>query len=188
MKYKTIEADRYYHIYNSGNNKENIFKEERNYDYFLELIEKYLLSVCEIYAYCLLKNHFHLVLKTKKSLESKVISQKFSNMFNIYSKSINKAYDRSGSLFRDRFSRKRIDTEKYLIQLIIYVYLNPQHHKFVANFRNYKHSSYQSYLSEKPSKLNREFILLLFEGKSNVEYAHINKKIEIEESLTLEEY
>ncbi|WP_299311205.1 transposase [uncultured Aquimarina sp.] len=186
MKYEPLISDTYFHIYNRGNNKEDIFKEDRNYDYFLKLLDKYITSVCEIYAYCLLKNHFHLIVKTKSEVGDKSISQGFSNMFNTYSKAINKSYNRTGSLFTDRFSRKKIDNEQYLRQLIIYTHLNPQHHGLINDFSNYMYLSYKSYLSDKPSKLDREFILSLFEGKSNFEYAHLHKKIEIESDLSLE--
>ncbi len=175
MKYEPLKSDTYFHIYNRGNNKENLFKENRNYEYFLRLIEKYILDVCEVYAYCLLKNHFHLVVKTHENIEDKVISQKFSNMFNTYAKAINKAYGRSGSLFKDRFSRKKIENEKYLKQVIIYVHTNPQHHKMISDFRDYPYSSYQSFLSSKNTQLNREYVLSLFDGKSNFEYVHTQK-------------
>lgn len=59
---------RYYHIYNRGNNRENIFHEERNYDYFLKLFAKYILPIADTYAYCLLKNHFHFLIRIKEDL------------------------------------------------------------------------------------------------------------------------
>ncbi len=61
--------DTYYHIYNRGTNRENIFIEERNYAYFLNLYEKYLAPVTDLFAYCLLKNHFHLSIRTKSEEE-----------------------------------------------------------------------------------------------------------------------
>jgi len=186
MKYEPLISDTYFHIYNRGNNKEDIFKEDRNYDYFLKLLSKYIIPVCEIYAYCLLKNHFHLIVKTKSEVEGKSISQGFSNMFNTYSKAINKSYCRTVSLFTDRFSRKKIDNEKYLKQLIIYTHLNPQHHGLIDDFEDYKYSSYKSYLSDQSSRLDRPFILSLFDGKLNFEEAHKFRKFEIEEKLTLE--
>ncbi|HEX9389480.1 MAG TPA: hypothetical protein VF918_24365 [Anaerolineales bacterium] len=69
--------DTYYHIYNRGVNREDIFVEERNYDLFLKLFERHLLPVADLFAYCLLRNHFHLsvrikseeeILETKKTL------------------------------------------------------------------------------------------------------------------------
>lgn len=61
-----LEKGYFYHIYNRGNNKENLFLEEDNYVYFLNLISKYLLPVSDTYSYCLLKNHFHILLKIKE--------------------------------------------------------------------------------------------------------------------------
>jgi putative transposase len=65
VKKDNFEAGQYYHIYNRGNNKENIFIEEKNYNYFLEKIKKYILPIADVYAYCLLKNHFSYRFKNK---------------------------------------------------------------------------------------------------------------------------
>jgi REP element-mobilizing transposase RayT len=59
---------RYYQIFNRGNNRENIFHEERNYDYFPRLFTKYILPIADTYAYCLLKNHFHFLIRIKDDL------------------------------------------------------------------------------------------------------------------------
>jgi REP element-mobilizing transposase RayT len=61
--------DTYYHIYNRGVNRGNIFFEERNYDLFLKLYEKHLTAVTDLFAYCMLKNHFHLSLRVKSEEE-----------------------------------------------------------------------------------------------------------------------
>jgi len=57
----------FYHIYNRGNNRENIFFEENNYYYFLEKYDKYLTNYLETFAYCLLPNHFHLLVRVKEN-------------------------------------------------------------------------------------------------------------------------
>ncbi|MDX6745574.1 transposase [Polaribacter sp. PL03] len=186
MKYEVLVEDSFYHIYNCGNNKENIFIEEQNYAYFLLLVKKHLSKTLEILTYCLLKNHFHLLIKTKEEVASKEISQSFSNLFNVYSKSINKKYGRSGSLFKDRFSRIKLDNEEYLRKLILYIHLNPTHHQFVDDFRTYKHSSYNSILSDKITSLLRDSVINLFEDKQNFIEAHKIKEVTILESLTLE--
>lgn len=186
MKYEVLVEDSFYHIYNCGNNKEDIFIEPQNYAYFLKLAKKYLLEVCDILAYCLLKNHFHFLIKTKENIVSKKISQSFSNLFNAYAKSINKKYGRSGSLFQDRFSRIKIDSEKYLMNLVLYIHLNPTHHNFVDDFRNYKHSSYHSILSDKPTSLVRVYIIEIFNDKQNFIAAHKIKEVTILKMITLE--
>jgi len=71
MLIDTIEEGFFYHIYNRGNNGGNIFFDEENYTYFLQLLAKYILPVAEIYAYCLLKNHFHILVRIKENYEIK---------------------------------------------------------------------------------------------------------------------
>ena len=186
MRYEVLIEDSFYHIYNCGNNKENIFIEEQNYTYFLKLVKKHISKTSNILAYCLLKNHFHFIIKTKENIESKQISQSFSNLFNAYSKSINKKYGRSGSLFKDRFSRIKLDNEEYLKNLILYTHLNPTHHNFIDDFRNYKYSSYNSILSNKPTNLLREDVINLFDDKQNFIDSHKIKEVNILESIMLE--
>ena len=65
MQNDTFKASCYYHVYNRGNNRETIFKSPENYLYFLKLLKKYISPVAELFSYCLLPNHFHLVLKLK---------------------------------------------------------------------------------------------------------------------------
>jgi hypothetical protein len=60
-----LQPGQYYHIFNRGNNGETLFREQRNYPYFLSLYAKYIEPVAEIYAYCLLKNYFHLLVRIK---------------------------------------------------------------------------------------------------------------------------
>ena len=180
MKYEPIISDRYYHIYNQGNNKEDIFIEEKNYSYFLHLLMKHIVKYSDIYCYCLLKNHFHLIIKTKENIEDKKIQQSISNFFNAYTKSINKAYNRTGSLFRDRFKRKIIEDENYLKHLIIYIHLNPQNHRLIEDYKKYKHSSYQSILSNSKTNLKRNEVLEIFNDKENFIFVHENYKSDLE--------
>ena len=66
MEIQAIEEGCLYHIFNRGNNSEKIFFEEENYRYFLKLLKKYIVPVADIYAYCLLRNHFHFLVRIKK--------------------------------------------------------------------------------------------------------------------------
>ncbi|WP_417942641.1 transposase [Flavobacterium sp. RS13.1] len=182
MEKDVFEAGQYYHVYNRGNNGENIFVEEKNYNYFLEKLKKYILPIADVYAYCLLKNHFHIVLRIKDKITlpekfKEKIHLPFSNLFNSYSKSINKAYDRTGSLFQEHLQRNRIENENYLKQLIVYVHLNPVKHKFSKDFQSYKHSSWRSYLSSKPSNIDRQFILEMFDDLENFIFSHDERRL-----------
>lgn len=188
MKQDYFEPGVVYHVFNRGNNQENIFIEDRNYLYFLTLLKKYLLPVADIYAYCLLKNHFHLVVRIK---EIELLPEKLklkpylalSNLFNAYTKAINNTYNRKGSLFQEHPQRIRVEDEDYLIQLIAYVHLNPFKHKFTEDFKNYPYSSYNSYLSNKPTSIEKEYIMSLFGDKANFEYWHDLNKLSLEEKM-----
>lgn len=186
MNYEPLIEGNYYHIYNCGNNKEDIFIEEKNYEYFLMLLKKHVLPFSEILAFCLLKNHFHLLVYLKENSESKIISQSYSNFFNAYAKAINKSYNRTGSLFKDRFSRIKINDEGYLKSLVVYIHTNPAHHQFTENFKDYKYSSYKSFISKQPTLLHRDFVLNLFENRENFQFVHNNKQFQINEQLILE--
>src|SRR5690606_12780829 len=105
----------YYHIYNRGNNRETIFKEPANYAYFLTLWKKYIEPIAHSFSYNLLPDRFHSFIRVKEAshaLETcetlppgKSIAQHFANLFNAYAKAINKRYNRTGSLFQERFRR-----------------------------------------------------------------------------------
>jgi len=183
MKTLLFESDRYYHVYNRGNNKETIFETEANYFYFLKLLKKYIIPVATIYSYCLLPNHFHLILKIKdtnalpENIKSgkRGIHQPFSNLFNAYAKAYNKMYNRTGSLFQKNVKRIEITDEVYLRNLIVYVNTNSSHHG-IADFTVYKHSSYNAIISDKPTLLQRNDLLDLFDGVVNFIYMHKLKK------------
>lgn len=182
MKYIPFEAGQYYHIYNRGNNDEKIFYEADNYAYFIRLLKRHLLPIIEIYSYCFLPKHFHLVVKFKeiddlpetiKSGKTK-LHQGLSNLFNAYAKSINKRYRRRGSLFQEHLKRNIIADNNYLLNLILYVNTNPSHHNF-GPFENYPYSAYQELISNNPTFLNRDEVLDLFEDKANFIFVHQTK-------------
>jgi putative transposase len=165
---EAILYDTFYHIYNRGNNRENIFIEDRNYEYFLKLYVRYIEPVADTFAYCLLRNHFHILLRTKSEGEipktlivSKTfrVSNQFSNFFNAYAKAINQAYGRAGSLFQNPFGRAALTESNPFERVVVYIHRNPQKHGFVADFRDWKYSSYHALLSEGPTHLRRNEVL-----------------------------
>jgi REP-associated tyrosine transposase len=193
----------YYHIYNRGTNRENIFIEERNYALFLNLFEKHLAPVVDLFAYCMMRNHFHMavrvkseeeILETRKTLRvfsinnqhnrqgrlpneqaahsrkplgSRYVSDKFSNFFNAYAKTINKAYARTGSLFQHPFGRVPITSERQFWNVIAYIHQNPQKHGFVKDFRDWKYSSYGVILNGKQVPVNRREVMKWFGTREN---------------------
>ena len=177
-----IQYGKFYHIYNRGINGENLFVEERNYRYFLQLYIQHIHPVANTYAYCLLRNHFHLLVRMKTVTEFeqdlsggtnetcqnmtplKPPHQYFSNFFNAYTKSINKAYGRTGALFERPFRRVEVIGKTYFKNVVAYIHRNPQHHGFVDDFREWPYSSYDVVLTEKPTRLQRDVVLDWFGG------------------------
>jgi putative transposase len=175
----------YFHIYNRGVNGENLFKEERNYYYFLQQYIQYCSDVFETFSYALLKNHFHLLVYVKENVEIPKhnkqgmmklnASKQLSHFFNSYAQSINKAYHRTGPLFESPFERKLIGNENYLTSMIYYCHYNAQLHDFVKDFKSWEFSSYQSVLKNNNSFLSSRKVLDWFGGVSAFEKAHINR-------------
>lgn len=192
---ENLEPNAIYHIYNRGINGENIFKEEKNYLYFLQRYAHHITPIADTFAYCLLKNHFHIALKIKSLGEietfykkkfpnkidlppiHRIISQRFASFFNGYAQAINKSYNRTGGLFEEPFRRVLISNESYLAELIFYIHNNPEKHGFVKDFRSYSHSSYHSLLHTAQTKLKREEVLSLFGGRVEFEEFHANNQI-----------
>jgi putative transposase len=182
QKTEILEPGYFYHIYNRGNNRENIFIQDSNYLYFLKLYYKHINNIADTYCYCLLKNHFHILIRVKDNIPESAtrIVQPFSNFFNAYSKSINKTYHRTGRLFEERFERKRITNESYLRQVIVYIHLNPLKHNFTSDFSQYMHSSYNTILSDKQTNLKKDEVIRLFDDIDNFIYCHNERFIRYE--------
>ena len=153
----SVQTDTFYHVYNRGINSEIIFKQGRNYNYFLSQYAKYIEPIADTFAYCLMSNHFHLLVQTKTEEEILAyfsrrgiktpktaefhISNQFAKLFNSYTQSINRAVGRTGSLFEEPFRRVEVTNDSYYSHLIAYIHQNPQHHGFVNDFRDYPYSS-----------------------------------------------
>ncbi len=200
QKDEPLQYGKFYHIYNRGINGEKLFREKTNYEYFLRLYEKYIEQIADTFAWCLVYNHFHLLIKIKEKNEinedtdltgfrnlssvnnildiknnNKPPKQFFSNLFNAYTKAYNKRYQRHGALFERPFKRKLIDNEKYFKSLIIYINTNPVHHGFVDYPKEWKWSSYLSCISEKSTNLKRDTVIRWFDDIENFKTVHTEK-------------
>lgn len=175
-KSEQLEFGKIYHIYNRGINKGDVFFETRNYEYFLKLYEKHIDPIADTYAWCLMKNHFHLLVKIKDESqinETKNPYQYFSNLFNAYAKGINKTYGRTSSLFQKKFKRKLVDNEAYFKRLILYIHNNPVNHGICEDAMDYAWSSYLTHISDKTTNLKKYEVLDLFEDLYNFKSLHM---------------
>lgn len=178
-----LYPDTYYHIFNRGVNGEVLFREERNYRYFMRLYARYIDPIAETYAYCLPGNHFHFLLHTKPQEELVAagkarlpLSRYFNNFFIAYAMAINKAYGRTGPVFESPFERRIVDNDRYFTALVIYIHRNPQHHGLTADFRTWPYSSYHAHLSTQKTRLQREAVLQWFGGRDGFIASHLQPK------------
>ncbi|MBD2482281.1 transposase [Planktothrix sp. FACHB-1365] len=138
-----FQAGNYYHVYNRGNNRQLIFFERDNYIYFLRQLRNHLITNgVDIIAYCLMPNHYHLLVYLQTDNFSDLM-QSFSLS---YTKAMNKRYHRVGSLFQGRFQAIHVDQEEYLLHLTRYIHLNPVSANLVKKAEEWEFSSYQDYI------------------------------------------
>lgn len=167
-----FEAGKIYHIYSRAIGKEKLYLNEENYKFFLKKYHEYCSTIFETIAYCLIPNHFHLLVRLKLDATNEVVTKSFSDFLNSYSKSFNNVNDRNGGLFQRKFKRKLIDRETYLSRIILYIHLNPVKHGLVEDFSGWQFSSYNSYCTTKPSKIFRELGLDWFGGFEAFQKSH----------------
>lgn len=183
MKLEILEKDCYYHIYNRGINRCDLFFNDENKSYFLKLVNKYLSNKVKIFAYCLMNNHYHFIIRIDEN--GKDVVQSISNLFNAYAKAFNKQNNRTGSLFEKHFKRIKLHDENDLRNLIIYVHVNPKHH-LNLNFETYKFSSYQSIISNNNSNYNSNEIIDLFSDFDNFVFCHEQQSDKLTHKFTFE--
>jgi REP element-mobilizing transposase RayT len=195
---KTFQEDQFYHIYNRGTEGITIFNDKEDYERFLQKMAYYLFPVWEVYAFCLLPNHFHLMARVRTEDEQqqlfqmlkqsqtgwKPFGQKYdtfkllnpgsvwAHCKNSHTKYYNHKYERSGSLFEGKYRRKVVQDLGYFVRLISYIHLNPVRHGLRATYEDYPYSSYGSYLDNKPSILPKSKVLSWFGGVPGFEYIH----------------
>lgn len=147
---KFIEGH-YYHVYNRGTNKQKIFYETENYLYLLKLLkkntEKFTLTVI---AYCLMPNHFHFLLRVDAGGD---LSKCLATILNSYAQAINKRYNRTGSLFAERFNAIHIDKDEYLVYLCRYIHRNPLKAKLIFKLNVWPFSNYLEFIGKRDGVL-----------------------------------
>ncbi len=185
-----FQPDTYYHVYNHAIGHENLFRNEGNYQYFLKKYAEYLYPVCQTYAYCLMPNHFHLLIKIRNKEEiitfyiekekrkgkefednnalletldfHKLVMLQFQHFLNGYAQAINKQFNRKGGLFLNHLKRIIVATDSYFTSFVHYIHFNPVHHGFCKDLRDWQHSSYNAFLLDKATRLERDEILNWF--------------------------
>jgi REP-associated tyrosine transposase len=174
----------FYHVTSRGNEKKDVFKSRRDREKFLE----YLASATQrygavIHAYCLMSNHYHLLLETPAGNLSQImqhINSAYTTYFNVKRK-------RAGHLFQGRFKALLVEADEYAAELTRYIHLNPVRAAMTARPEDWPWSSYRGYIGQDnaPEWLKKEFILGFF-GKRTADA--MKKYREFVEDLLGKEY
>jgi len=193
----------YYHIYNRGVEKRNVFLDKWDYSRFLQTLDFYRKiplsmklsdyrrkiikwqqdqrEIVRIHCYCLMPNHFHLLIQ---QLEDIGITNFLKKITNSYTRYFNTKYERIGPLFQGSFKAKLIETDEYLLQVSKYIHRNPFNLETWKDYI-YPYSSYRYFMSEERSQFcNPDFILSYFsQNNPNLDYRTFIEESEIDDPI-----
>ena len=188
-KIKTpIEPGFTYHIYNRGSNYQNVFLCKQDYLLFLEKLKLYLADCCSFYAFALMPNHYHLLLKVNDTSAGSQFSKQFTKCILSYTNIINRREGRNGSLFLSYFRRIKIVDDDYLKKLVYYINHNPVKHGITEDYKSYNYSSYRILVSDSPTGLKRNEVMRWFGGqKEFINYHSYLYDMESIKKLSFEE-
>jgi putative transposase len=174
----------FYHIYNRGNDKRIIFFEERNYDFFLQKVKKYIASYSNLLAWSLMPNHFHFLIQANAStvtivkeapIKINALTEGIRMLLSSYTKAIQKQESITGNLFQQKTKFKCVDC--YLPTAFHYIHQNAFRAKLVHHMEDWKWSSLQEYL-ELPSEM-------ICKKEVAYSYIDINKNRLLEDSYSV---
>ena len=156
-----------YHIMLRGINQQVIFEDDEDFEKFKEKLETYkAISEYKIFAYCLMPNHVHLLIKIEKEDLDLIIKRIAGSYVYWY----NWKYYRKGHLFQDRFKSEPVEDEQYLLTVIRYIHQNPYKAKMVQNIDEYKYSSYNEYKNASDGITDIDFVMSLMDKEAFIKY------------------
>ena len=151
----------WYHVMNRGRRGEEVFTEKKDYRLFIKVLQESAeLFNIKTAAYCLMPNHYHLLLHTPEGNLSRGMRQ----INGIYAQRFNRVHHYDGQLFRGRYKSILVEADRYLLQLLRYLHKNPLRAGISDNLNDYEWSSHRGYLSDAKrwDWLYKEFPLSLF--------------------------
>jgi putative transposase len=155
-----------YHVYNQGNNQQEVFHSADDYLCFLNLTKNYLLITTDILYYCLMPNHFHFQLATDERCNVQIrqgnllidpVTNAIRKLLSSYARIYNKKYSRTGSVFRQKTKAKELSSEKessvrlsdYYLNCFHYIHQNPLKAGLVKKLEDWEYSSFNESAGKK---------------------------------------
>ena len=153
-----------YHVYNRGNNHQEIFLINKNYCYFLEKIKLHIYPLVDIICYCLMPNHFHFLFHIPEQFENKIFRDNLKICLSSYTRAINIQEKRSGSLFQQHTKFKCLtDNSKqigYPLTCFNYIHQNPLASGLVSKMEAWKFSSFSEYIGKRDNSICKKNLAL----------------------------
>lgn len=180
--YKQFGPGEYYHVYNRGNDKSNVFLDDQDFNFFILRLRQNLFpdektqnrlqplppNSFSIISYCLMPNHFHLLLRQNLNIPTTKLLTKVCTSYSMY---FNKKYNHIGHVFQDQYKQINVNDDSYLVWLSLYIHQNPKVAGLIINPADYKWSSCAYFIGAKNNLLcDKEIISSRY---SNAEYSEL---------------
>lgn len=179
---REISNSKVYHVIVKGIDDQDIFYDDQDRRYFLKQILNLKKEInYDVYSYCLMTNHIHMVIKS----EEKVLSKIMQSLMIRYVYYFNSRYERSGPLVQNRFKSKCVENQKYFLEVCRYIHRNPEK-AGMAKTQNYKWSSYQEYLGEE--KIINKKVLLHYFNNDISEFVKYTTNLKLDDVENLYDY
>lgn len=171
-----LEPNKYYHLYNRSNNQELLFRNRENYLYFLSKYRYYMEGFFITLAYCLMPNHFHFLIQIKSCSDIIKLKKNFGILLSSYTKAINKANSRVGSLFQQHSKSKELNEDRKLLNVINYIHQNPLRKNLVKKIEDWEFSSYRDYAGLRAGTLvNKKFLNRFISSSEEFKFFSLTK-------------
>ncbi len=177
----------WYHVMNRGRRREKIFTDSKDYELFIETLKEAVkMWNLSVSAYCLMPNHYHILVHTPFGN----ISRCMRHINGVYTQRFNIRYKIDGQLFRGRYKAILVDADNYLLELLRYIHRNPLRAKMVKSLDQYNWSSHHGYLSTSKNWdwLYKDFLLAMFSENDKQARQAYSNFIEEEETEEIKEF
>jgi len=173
-------TDAWYHVMNRGRRGEKIFETKEDYWSFIELLQEVTdIFNLKVAAYCLMPNHYHLLIRTPDAN----LSRSMRHLNGVYTQRFNKRHSCDGQLFMGRYKSIVVESDSYALELVRYIHRNPLESRLVNDLQKYQWSTHKPYLSDakKWKWLHKEYILKMF-SKSKTESIKLYKQFVLKDT------
>ncbi|HNY03606.1 MAG TPA: hypothetical protein PKG48_13495 [Bacteroidales bacterium] len=168
MKTTLFEPGKYYHVFNQARNGDPLFGTEEDFRFFLKLYQAHICPIADTYAYCLLSDHLHFLIRIREEAEGRLYKP-FALLFNGYAKGYSRHHETIAKVFKFKMKRKEIRNPRMLMEMIRYVNQDPCRHGAAEHPGIYRFSSFRATLSSSPTLLAKDQVREYFGTNGNLE-------------------